>query len=153
MWSDDQIDSYVDLCMDQMEKAQEKLQTEFNFGSFERFDFDIPNRALIFSSSGQPQLKCEICFICSTQESSGSLQWAWGNKSLPEDLTSDSLGLKILSEESGLEIFSLPVWEASEQEGWEMASIALNRLGGIGVYRCPAGDSNLFVLIKSVAHC
>ncbi|MGY0218745.1 DUF6882 domain-containing protein [Endozoicomonadaceae bacterium StTr2] len=153
MWSDDQIDSYVDLCMDQMEKVQEKLQAEFGFGSFERFDFDVPNRALIFSSNGKPKLQCEICFICSTQESSGTLQWAWANKSLPEDLTSDSLGLKILSEETGLGIFSMPVWKASEQEGWEMASIALNRLGGIGIYSYPTGDSNLFVLIKSVVQC
>ena len=153
MWSDNQIDSYVDQCMKDMEALQDKLQAEFGFGSFERFDFDVPNGALIFSSGGQPKLRCEICFICSTQESLGTLQWAWANKSLPEDLTSESLHLKAMSEVTGLEIFSMPVWEASEQEGWEMAAIALKKLGGIGVYRCPTGDSVLFVLIKSVAQC
>ncbi|MGF1751914.1 DUF6882 domain-containing protein [Vibrio cionasavignyae] len=149
MWTDEEIDSFVNKCFGNMVLANDRLEKEYDLGHFERFDFDVPNGCLVFSDTHRT-VRFEIALICSTDTTKGTLQWAWANISLPHHLTKESSTLKTLAKESGLNIFDTPIWEASEEEGWEMAAIALEKLGGLGVYRCPTGSSMLFVVLMSV---
>lgn len=153
MWTDDQIDDYFGACMTELELAQAELEKSHRLGHHERWDFDVPNQSLVFSDGGKAQVSYGISLICSTKASDGTLQWAWANKSLPAPLTAESAALKALTAETGLEIFEMPFWKGEEREAWEMTAIALKRLGGVGAYRCPMGETSLFVLLKTVTPC
>ncbi|WP_076012928.1 DUF6882 domain-containing protein [Alteromonas abrolhosensis] len=149
MWTDKQIDDYVDSCFNEMEVKNSEARDNFGLGSFYRFDFDTKKGHIIFSKDDE-ELRVKVNLICSVDESKETLQWAWANKSLPSHMSAASRELRQLSSKTGLEIFDSEVWKATEDEGWEMAAIALREIGGLAVYRCPLGPSKLFVLLDSV---
>jgi len=148
-WTDAEIDKYIDSSFKLVETTQNKLEKEFNLGHFEQWSLNQEKAELTFSSPSKPQVSCKV-FALGTY-ASGYWQWAWASASLDETFVSKSKIMQKLGTSSGLNLFESPAFKADESMPWELAGMALQEIGGIGVYRCSSTSSDLFVIIESIA--
>lgn len=148
-WTDEQIDRYVEDSFQFLEDAQDRLQKDFGIGHYDRWDLDQETAALNFSDSSRPTLHCTVYALGTF--GSGIWKWAWSNPSLGDSFSATSKQMRELADKSGLEIFELDSFEADESMPWEICGMALREIGGLGVYRCPAKTSDLFVVITKVS--
>jgi len=148
-WSDEQIDQYVEDSYALIEAAQAKLEEEYGLGHFERWDLDQEKAELVFSNASGPEIVCKV-FALGTY-GGGFWKWAWANDSLLKSFSEKSTQLQKLGAVTGLDVFEQEAFEADEDMPWEISGMALKEIGGLGVYRCPAKSSGLFVVIEDIA--
>lgn len=148
-WTDEQIDRYVEDSFQFLEEAQDRLQKDFGIGQYNRWDLDQETSALSFSDLNRPTLHCSVYALGTF--GGGVWKWAWSNPSLIDSFSSTSRKMRELAAQSGLDIFEKDEFEADENMPWEICGMALREIGGLGVYRCPAKTSDLFVVITTVS--
>jgi len=147
-WTDAQIDEYVAGAFKLLESVQDQLEKEYGFGHFERWDLDQESRNLTLSNSSGSAVTCKV-YALGTY-GGGFWKWAWANSSLLDGFSRKSNEMKKLASIIGLDVFEAESFEADENMPWEIAGMALKEIGGLGVYRCPSKQSELFVLIESI---
>src|SRR5688572_12372966 len=126
------------------------MNLKYGIGQYEQWSLDQPRGTLEFLRDSRIALSCPIIALGSF--TAGSWKWAWANDSLLPQLTAESAKLKALKERTGMEIFEMASFEATNEMPWELSGMALRELGGLGAYRCPSRASDLFVIIKEVHH-
>lgn len=148
-WTDEQIDRYVEDSVQLLEEAQDRLQKDFGIGHYDRWDLDQETSALSFRDSNRPPLNCSVYALGTF--GGGVWKWAWSNSSMIDSFSNTSKKMRELAAKSGLDIFEMDAFEADENMPWEICGMALTEIGGLGVYRCPAQTSDLFVVITAVS--
>lgn len=147
-WTDAQIDAYFDDCFSKLESAQAALERRFNIGHYPRWNIDQTRGELIFSDEIATRLTCAV-FALGTHGGE-QWKWAWANPSILDAFSCKSRELQSLATETGLEIFQMNGFAAEEHMPWQLCGIALDRLGGMGVYRCPSSSADLYVIISDI---
>jgi Family of unknown function (DUF6882) len=148
VWTDAQIDEYVEDSLNLLESLQDKLEIEYGLGHFERWDLDQEKEQLTFSNSSGPEMICKVSALGTY--GNGYWKWAWANSSLVDSFSCKSKIMRKLGPLSGLEVFENEAFEADENMPWEIAGMALKEIGGLGIYCCPSESSELFVVIESI---
>jgi hypothetical protein len=140
---------------DSIHELREKnaaLESRYGLGRFERFDFDIANAALSFSSKGRVGARCKIQVIGSTVTEKGDWLWAWANPSLPAVATAAAAATRQFGVEHGADELT----EAHVQDGsiteraWMLCAVAARVAGALGTYRAPMAKGFLFVVLTQV---
>lgn len=130
---------------------QEELRREFALGSWARWDWDQDTGRLLFSDDGgTPRVVCDVQFVGSVSEESGTWLWSWANPYLDAPLTRDVREVRLLGEARGIAQLTTPKWPAGEVDGWEMTSITAYVLQAKGVYRTPKPSGFTFMVMTSV---
>ncbi|BEP94104.1 hypothetical protein KW843_21535 [Acidovorax sp. sif1233] len=129
---------------------QDALETDHGISRFERWDYDQVQGTLTFSHAGVPRLVADIEFIGSISRTSGTWLWAWANFHNDPQVVARIPAVWEWGDERGFAPLTVPRWEADETDGWELAGVAAQVLGALGVYRAPTQNGFLFMALMSL---
>ncbi len=151
---DHQFSAFLARAVQELEKKQELLQTEFRLGSFARWWFDQKTATLqFFDENDRLGLEAEFVDIGSFSVQAGTWRWAWANSSVLPVLRQRSSELKELSSLTGMDIFiEEGAFAVPEEMAWELAAISVMHLDAVGCYRAPAskGVLNMFLALTKI---
>lgn len=143
-------EGFLGQCWDELQAKQARLAEEYKFGGHERYDWNQQTGELVFSNAGVPALVCTIQFVGSTSTLSDTWLWSWANFHLQESVRLEMDKVRAFGEENGFPRLTVPMWNANEQDGWEMAAVATHVLGALGVYRSPGENGALFMIVTGI---
>lgn len=141
---------YLHESVHQLIDLNEKYHDEFRIGEYARWDYDLEDAKLRFSNEGVVLVEADIQAAGSIANSSKSWLWSWANSSLPDHVTDAILAVKEFGETHHILKLTDDYWEATEDDGWEMAAVANRIIGGKGVYRCPDEKGFFFLILTDI---
>jgi len=147
---DDEFDSFIETSFDNLEAKQSSLEEKYGLGHFDRYDLDVENEIITFSSSNGKRLKANFIPIGTFSPDKSSWMWAWNNQAFTGSLRAKSEKLQSLAELTGFEMFTNPTAEVDENMAWEMVAMSINVLESQGVYRAPANNLWYFYALDSI---
>lgn len=121
---------------------------KYKIDSWPRWDYSLEDATLTFSEDGNAKVICEIQAVGSVM--GNEWEWTWGNKNLPLSCKSHMMVVKEFGEEKNWQKLTSLFLPSDEYLGWELASIAVHLLGGIGVYRCPDSQTPGYFMYLAV---
>jgi hypothetical protein len=139
-----------DEVVDRLEVKRRSLEDRFGLGHHERYDVDIENESIVFSSGGRPRIVGRATLIGTY--SLASRTWGWGgyNKSVPEGVRRASAALADEILDRDMWELSTPVFAVDEATAWAIAALVCDRAAGEGVYRSPTGGGFVFLLLRDM---
>ena len=129
---------------------QEALDANFGLSEHDRWDIDQDAGTLTLSTDDAPVVEARIAIVGTFLVTHGVWRWSWTNPSVDPKLSAPIETVRQYGAERRLEKLTDKGWPGEEADGWEMAAIANYLLGGKGVYRAPAGDLRVFVVITDI---
>ena len=148
--SDKQYNDFLRECIADINERNKLLDQQFGVGHFERWDIDQDVGDLVFSNDGTPQVVAKVVIAGTYSLSSESWMWGWANSSLAASLTDATSRVREYGEENNLPDLTEPKTDATEDEAWAFASLACRILDSKGIYRGPAGQSYVFMIITDL---
>lgn len=143
--------TYLDESRTSLQAQQQALIDVEDLGSYERWDMDQAQGAIVFSNGGVPELVARVVFVGSYAGTSKTWLWGWANPSVLAALTDPVQKVR----EFGMTNHYAPLvdhqWDAQESDGWDMAAVTNRILGGKGVYRAPNGQTLAFFVITDLS--
>jgi len=146
-------ESFLDMAVDYLRRQQDRLKSEFELGSWPRYDYDQDAGTLTFSSDGMVGMVgvlADIHIVGSTSKSGGTWLWAWDNPSILENVKHCLGDVRAYGESHGLEKLTTAKWPGDERDGWEMTAATAFILRAEGAYRAPGGNGALFMVLRNV---
>ena len=127
----------------------EALNAKFGIMAWERFDYDIAARELVFSHKGRPRVRAGIQLVGATD---ADFMWAWSGSWWPAAAIEDVLKVKAWGETHGITALTSPRMMSTNLDdlGWGLAAIAAKLTGAKGVYRPVDGHRSLFFLYRDI---
>jgi len=113
-----------------------------------RWHYSLEDATLTFLEGGKVKVICDIQAVGSVV--GDEWEWAWGNKNLPLACKSRMMDVKEFGEEKNWNKLTSLFLPSDEYLGWELASITVHLLGGIGVYRCPDRETPGYFMYLAV---
>ena len=150
--TDNEFDTFVQTCGDELEAKQATLEEQFGLGRHARWAYDGNIGLLTFANDqGVTTVEAQTTQLGSYSVNSKTWRWAWANPSVPESERIKSTKLKALYERTGMDVFKNEGFNADEQMAWELAAMGVHELGALGCYRGPAKHLNVFFAINRIA--
>jgi uncharacterized protein DUF6882/pentapeptide repeat protein len=145
--TDDDFRSFAQECFDEMQRKQEYIAELLVFES----EGDLARSVASYSSEGTLFIEADIVPIGSQGQKSMAWVWAWANPSLNGPAGAAANPLPELEMTTGRKEFAIETpFAGTERQSWEYAAIALRRLGGLGVVRFTANDSDWFFVVRKL---
>lgn len=129
---------------------QKKLESDYDFSHYERWDLNQETGELIFSNKGLPTVIAKFQFVGSFSEKSNTWLWSWGNSSILPTLSHKVEAIKQYGEKNDIRKLTERKWPAEQIDGWEMAAVTNYLLKAKGVYRPPFKQGATFLVITEV---
>lgn len=134
----------------ELEDKQQRLETEFQIGHSDRWDYDQRHGTILFSNAGTVVVRAAAQFIGSISTTSNTWLWSWANTSLIPGTFEDLFAVRNFGETQQFAKLTVPKWPADEVDGWEMSAVAVKRLEAQGAYRAPGKTGFTFMSVKEV---
>ena len=145
--TDNEFDNFVDNCYQELKTKQSLLFSEYNLGKYDEYWYDQTTESIQFKTAGNVELEFIILPIGSWSSKSNTWAWAWANKSITDELKSQSIKIKDLANYTGYGIFEKEAFEADEFMAHELTSMAVHHLGALGMYIVPSNNLKLFLAL------
>jgi hypothetical protein len=144
-------EEYATYAHNRVHEAMDKQKTwfaEYKIDSLPKWNYSLEDATLTFSEDGKAKVICEIQAVGSVM--GNEWEWTWGNKNLPLSCKSHMTVVKEFGEEKNWQKLTSLFLPSDEYLGWELASIAVHLLDGIGVYRCPDSQTPGYFMYLAV---
>ncbi len=145
--TNEQFESYLDMCYDKLESKQQKFISDYNIDNFDEYWYDQDQCILQFKNNGQVLLEFSVVFIGSWSGKSNSWMWSWANENVADDARSKSNCLKDLQTITGSEVFINPFFECDQEMAYELAAFAIEYLDAEGMYIVPDERNEVFMAV------
>ncbi len=149
--TENEFDLYLSEAMEELERKQENLKSEYGFGDYSRWWFEQSTSKLqFFDDNDVLCLETDIIDIGSYSSKSSTWLWAWANVSVLPTLRQESEKLKELSKITGYQLFEdYHTFHVDENMAWELAALSVKQLNAKGCYRAPSstGENYSFLAI------
>ncbi|MBE7118459.1 DUF6882 domain-containing protein [Bacillus cereus] len=145
--TNEQFESYLDMCYDKLESKQQKFISDYNIDNFDEYWYDQDQCILQFKNNGQVLLEFSVVFIGSWSGESNSWMWSWVNESMTDCARSKSSRLKGLQKTTGSEVFINPLFECNQEMAHELAAFSIEHLDAEGMYIVPDEGNDLFMAV------
>jgi len=133
-----------------LNQQQKKLDQDFALSSHERWNIDQETGELSFSNKGKVAVVAKVQFVGSISTTSDTWLWSWANSSVLPTLTVEIAKVRDYGEQRHFDALTQRKWEADLDDGWNMAAITNYLLKAKGVYRAPAGEIYVFLVITDI---
>lgn len=147
---DVQLGEFVAGCVERLQQKQSELSAR-GLGSCDRFEVDLANGKLRFYDGPQLAVEADVTPIGTHAAKNESWQWAWANKSFPEDVRERAAKLKELALQTAQEAFTERILEVDEAQTWQLVAMACEHLGALGTYDFPTKNARMYVAIDRFA--
>jgi len=147
----DEFRSFVEGAREYCCKKIEQTKSEFDLGSYERYDVDLEKASLRFSDAeGKERVAATIQAAGSWSPASNTWLWSWENESIPEISRNRMLAVRKFGNGEKLPMLSASFEQCREVEAWAMAAVAGQMLNCEGFYRVPGTSNQLFLLLFAI---
>src|SRR5258706_7076840 len=143
---DAELGAFVAGCVQRLQQKQSELGAR-GVGSYERFEVDLASGKLRFYEGERLVLEADVTPIGTHVSDKESWQWAWANKSFPDEVRERAAKIKELFAQTALPVFNERTWEVDETQTWELVAMACEHLGALGTYHFPNRNARLYVAI------
>lgn len=111
---------------------------------------DQENSKIVFSNEDGTRVEADAQLIGSFETKSQNWRWAWANKSILDSMKKDSEAVREFGAKHGLEKLTEAGWDGTEDDGWQMAALALKINNRKGIYRGQAGSMFVYITFGEV---
>ena len=150
MMNDDEFQGYLDNCYKALEKKQQALMDNYEFGALDQFNHDFDKEEIYFLRDNTLEVKAKIIPIGSCSAEFETWEWAWADDVFPDVLRAKSKKLKELEYMTGFEMFGSETIQIDEDMVWEITAMALELWGSEGAYKAPINDVLYFYALSDV---
>lgn len=147
---DVQLGEFVAGCLTRLQQKQSDLSAR-GVAKSDRFEVDLAAGKLRFFEGPQLMLEADVTPIGTHAPGDESWQWAWANKSFPDEVRARAAKLKELAAQTTLEAFLERTLEVDEAQTWQLVAMSCEHLGALGTYDFPTRNARLYVAIDSLA--
>jgi len=147
---DVQLGEFVASCVQRLQQKQSNLSAR-GLGLCDRFEVDLASGKLRFYDGEQLAVEADVTPIGTHAAKNESWQWAWANKSFPDDVRERAAKLKELAAQTALEAFNERTLEVDEAQTWQLVAMACEHLGALGTYDFPTKNARMYVAIDRFA--
>jgi len=147
---DVQLGEFVAGCLERLQRKQSELSAR-GLGQCDRFEIDLASGKLRFYDGPQLAVEADVTPIGTHAAKDESWQWAWANKSFPDDVRERAAKLKELGLHTALPAFSERTLEVDESQTWQLVAMACEHLGALGTYDFPTKNARMYVAIDRFA--
>ena len=149
--TDDEFKQMIDESTSYLKQKIAQAQSDFNLGTYERFDWHQETGELIWSDAGVPKVVAKVQFVGSVSKKSNTWLWSWANPTILDGVKQDLYAVKTFGEEHHIDRLSTAKWPAGEVDGWEMTSVAAKLCGAKGAYRAPDSNGFTFLIFTDIS--
>ena len=128
------------------------LERAFGIGHHDRFDVNLYDGVITFTSGGHPRVTAACRPAGSLSHISNTWLWAWANTNLPPTMRGLSKRARLIGKREGHPRLVEAKWPADEDDAWQVTSILLYLVKGEGAYRCPTDMGDYYVVFTEVSH-
>lgn len=146
---DVQLGEFVAGCVQRLQQKQSELSAR-GLGLSDRFEVDLASGRLRFYLGPELTLEADVTPIGTHAARNESWQWAWANKSFPDDVRQRAAKLKELAAQTALEAFLERTLEVDEAQTWQLVAMACEHLGALGTYDFPTKNARMYVAIDRI---
>jgi hypothetical protein len=146
---DAQLGEFVAGCIQRLQQKQNDLSA-LGVGACERFEVDLASGKLRFYAGERLALEADVTLIGTHVAGKESWQWAWANRSFPDDVRERAAKIKELAAHTELEAFRERTLEVDETQTWQLVAMACEHLGALGTYDFPTKSARLYVAIDRI---
>ncbi len=127
----------------------EAVNAKFGVMAWERFDYDVNTRELVFSHKGRPRVRAEIQLVGMAET---NFVWAWASGWWPSAVLEDVRKVQAWGKEHGVEHLYAPclLVDNAIDLGWGMTAVAAKLTGAVGAYRPMDGQRAMFFLYRNI---
>jgi hypothetical protein len=147
---DVQLGEFVAGCLERLQQKQSELSAR-GLGLCDRFEVDLASGKLRFYDGQQLAVEADVTPIGTHAAKNESWQWAWANKSFPDDVRERAAKLKELATQTALTAFNERTLEVDEAQTWQLVAMACEHLGALGTYDFPTRNARMYVAINRLA--
>jgi hypothetical protein len=144
-----QIDDLQRHARRAVNERQESFCAEHDLDSYGHWAIGQGELQIVFSNDGRPDLVADFQVVGSFSLITRTWLWAWDNGYLDPAEIRDIGRLRVFGEVRSLPRLTTPKWEATEEDAWDMTALAAYILGASAVYRAPADQVIMFLLIRA----
>jgi hypothetical protein len=140
----------ADEAVRNLRAKRDELEERFALQGQERYEVDVEQESIVFSSTGRRQVRGRATLIGTYSLASRAWGWGGSNKSVPDRARAASAALVDGIIERDMWELSTPVFAVDEQTAWTLAAIVCDRAAGEGVYCSRMGGGLVFLLLRDV---
>jgi hypothetical protein len=136
-------------CLQELRILQAKFQEAYNLRSYKQWSYNQVTNLLTFKDDDR-ELNFRYIEAGSFSEKTATWKWAWDKADTPDSISLNSGSVRNYGEDFNYSKLAEACFASTEAEAWELASITLNIVQGIGVYRAVTADSlQLYLVIAA----
>lgn len=135
---------------DELKTKQDRLIADYQISLQKDWDYDDTSGVLVLSNDGRPTVIAEVEFIGSLSRMTHIWRWAWADFGLDPAVRGRITAVRDFGEAQAFPRLTVPTWQASETEGWELAGIAVRVLDAFGAYRVQHGEELVYMAIMGI---
>jgi uncharacterized protein YjbI with pentapeptide repeats len=145
--NDLEFQRFVQDCREELQRKQEAIAEI----ALLQFDLQFDQGRITYTVDGTLFIDADIVLIGSRGLSSSTWLWGWANSAVGENPDPAIGALRELKTLTGRDEFGAErPFPASEEQAWNYAAIACRHLGGAGVARVTANDSDWFFVLRGL---
>jgi hypothetical protein len=139
-------EDYASKTCKDLHPIQEAFKEQYDIDSYENWFYTQASEILRLYSDGK-EVYFKYIPVGTFSRNSNSWMWAWANEDSIEARKLHTLKVKDFGQEKGYPNLINHHFEGDEYTGWELTSITLKILGGIGTYRVVSDHLEKYFLI------
>jgi hypothetical protein len=126
------------------------LERRFGLSRRARYDVDIEQEHIVFSSAGEAPVAARATLIGTFSLASRAFGWGGYGKHLPERVRRASAALVDSILERDMWELGTPAFAADDATAWALAALVCDRASGEGVYRSAREGGTVYLLLRDV---
>lgn len=143
-------EQYNRQSFDNLIQIQEKFKETFEIDSYANWFYDGETELLRLYNNDDDEIYFKYVSIGTYSLKSETWMWSWFNKHSIEKSKNQLLVVKEFGIENNYEKLHNGTFSSDEYDGWELSSICLNFVNGIGIYKVNTDNLDIFMLITNL---
>ncbi|EJL74393.1 DUF6882 domain-containing protein [Chryseobacterium populi] len=138
------------LKCEELLKVQNIFRENFKIDSYANWFYDSETELLRLYNDDEDEIFFRYIPVGTFSLKSRTWMWSWFNESSIEKSKTELLVVKEFGNENNYEKLKEGTFASDEYDGWELASICLDFLNGIGVYKVDTDNLEKYMLIMGI---
>jgi tetratricopeptide (TPR) repeat protein len=146
-------DSYLTLVKSSgayLDEMMERFREDFRIDDWENFYYDQDTAIFEFLSNGNVKVRAKLQVVGTYSLNTKTWLWSWANDAISPQSKREIERVQRYGLKKHFEKLFTRKWTATEEDGWEMTSIAAKLLRAKGAYRVPSEHLRTFFIFSEV---